>query len=188
MYAASTVNVNTRSASLKGGRERRKRSNTPRSRATVTLVGNFCSTDKVSVPNTSPAVTHAMNPRVFTHSIMPQVVEHSTMPQVIAHSTTPQVVTHTTMPRVVAHSTTPDQAVTHPTTPQLVTHTTMPQMVTHSSMPHNFSLPQAVPYSGVKQPWHNSNLFVVMAITNRVKKWLDAHLNTAIPMVQFLQV
>ena len=111
-----------------------------------------------------------MNPRVFTHSMMPQVVEHSTMPQVIAHSTTPQVVTHTTMPRVVAHSTTPDQAVTHPTTPQLVTHTTMPQMVTQSSMPHNFSLPQAVPYSGVKQPWHNSNLFVVMAITNRVKK------------------
>ena len=189
LYAASTVNVNIRSAGQKGGRERRKRSNTPRSRATVTLAGNFCSTDKVSVPNASPAVTHAMNPRVFTHSTMPQVVEHSTMPQVVEHSTMPQVVahsrttgavthptipqvnvTHTTLPRVVAHSTTPDQAVTHPTTPQLVTHTTMPQMVTHSSMPHNFSLPQVVPYSGVKQPWHNSNLFVVMAITNRVKK------------------
>jgi hypothetical protein len=130
LYAVSTVNVNTRSACQKGGIERRKRFNTPRSRATVTLAGNFCSTDRLRASiNTSQAITHPTNPQMVTHSTTPQVVTHPTMPQMVTHSSIPQVVTHP-----------------------------------------NFSLPQVVTYSGVKQPWHNSNLFVVMAITNRVKR------------------
>ena len=166
LYAVSTVNVNTRTAGQKGGIEGRKRFNTPRSRATVTLAGNFCSTDRLRASiNTSQAVTHPTTPQVVIHSTMPQVVTHSTMPQVVAQSTMPQVVTHPTTPQMVTHSTTP-QVVTHPTMPQMITHSSIPQVVTHP----NFSLPQVVTYSGVKQTWHNSNLFVVMAITNRVKR------------------
>ena len=180
MYAASTVNANIRSAGQKGGRERRKRSNTPRSRATITLARNFCSTDRVTASEASQVVTLPTTPQAVTHPTTPQAVTLPTTPQAVTYPTAPQVVTHSTMPRVAAHSTTP-QAVTRPTAPQVVTHSTMPrvvahfttpQAVTHTTMPqtvtHNFSLPLVVTYSGVK-PWRNSNLFVIMTITNRVK-------------------
>ena len=181
LYAVSTVNVNTRSAGQKGGRERRKRSKTPRPSATVTLERNFCCTDGVTASNTSQAVTYPATPQMSTHPATLQMVTHSATPHMSTHPPTihpgtSQLSTHsaTLHPGIFQMSTHPTalQMATHSGTSQMSTPLAVPQMFTHSKMarvatPPNFSLPRVAPY---KQPWHNSNLFVVMAITNRVKK------------------